>query len=196
MREPGTTARFQRMPPDLERLQTSLDDIAGTVAWAAKWIGHLEDDEIRFEPHSDRPILEAEVDRLRAVADALVPGRVRDSSTGRRWYLAPDDVRQRELDNEVVLDEADRKVERMAAETNAARDEAERSERRREDERRQREAQEAGRRSRVVAYLGERGPSTTRDLATGAGLAEAEVERAARNAGAKRGRDRLWRLKA
>ncbi len=184
------------MPPDLERLQTTIDDIAATVAWAAEWIGHLEDDEIRFEPHSDRPILEAEANRLRAVADALVPGRVRDSTTGRRWYLAPDEVRQRELDAEAVLDEADREVERVAAETNAARDRAELSERRREDERREREAQEAGRRSRVVAYLRERGPSTTTDLATGAGVAEAEAERAARNAGAKRGRDRLWRLEA
>lgn len=184
------------MPPDLERLQTTLDDIAGTVAWAAEWIGHLEDEEIRFEPHSDRPILEAEANRLRAVADALVPGRVRDSTTGRRWYLAPDDVRQRELDAEAVLDEADRAVERVAAETNTARDRAEVSERRRQDERREREAQEAGRRSKVVVYLRERGPSTTRDLATGAGVAEAEAERAARNAGAKRGRDRLWRLEA
>jgi hypothetical protein len=36
------------MPTDLERLQTTLDDIAGTVEWAAGWLEHLENEEIRF----------------------------------------------------------------------------------------------------------------------------------------------------
>jgi hypothetical protein len=182
------------MPTDLERLQTTLDSIAGTVEWAAGWIDHLESEEIRFDAHSDQPILAAEVERLQAIADALVPGRVRDSSTGRRWYLAPDDVRQRERELVAALDAADRRVAKVAAETQAERRDDERSDQRREEERREREAERAAGEAAVRTYLLDHGPRTEKEIAEATGVGETWASIHAKSVGAKRGRDRRYRL--
>ena len=77
---------------DAVALQGALDEIAQTVEWAARYIESLEAADEDDAVLSDRPGLLAELARLRVVADAVVPGRVIDRSTGRRWYLAPDDV--------------------------------------------------------------------------------------------------------
>ena len=71
---------------------------------------------------TDLEILKAELDRLRVVADALQPGRVRDPRSCRRWYLAPDDVAQRTRVLEQALDGADRDVAAAGARATAARE--------------------------------------------------------------------------
>jgi hypothetical protein len=77
---------------DAVALQGALDEIASTVEWAAHYIEGLEANDDGNDGLSDRPGLLADAARLRVVADAIVPGRVIDRSTGRRWYLAPDEV--------------------------------------------------------------------------------------------------------
>jgi hypothetical protein len=188
---------------DLERIQSALDEIAGQVDWAVGWLEHLEEQELRFDADSDRPILKAEAERLRAIADAIVPGRVRDVSTGRRWYLSPDDVRQREADLARVLDDADANVAKVIDETLASRETEKDRRRRRDEERRVFAAQGAARDESVRRFLREHGPSTAAEIAEGAAIAplvglepEAMAETTARSIGAKRGRDRRWRLEA
>jgi hypothetical protein len=93
--------------PDYEEIQTRLDDIADTVDWASGWLEYIEENELRLGI-SDRELLRADADRLRLVADALVPGRVSDPSSGRRWYLAPDEAGPREQELRRSLATADR----------------------------------------------------------------------------------------
>jgi hypothetical protein len=106
---------------DPERLQETLDEIAGTVEWATGFLDYLEDREVRIGV-TDLEILKAELDRLRVVADAVLPGRVRDPRSDRRWYLAPDDVAQRTRELEQALDGADREVAAAGARVTAARE--------------------------------------------------------------------------
>jgi hypothetical protein len=113
--------------PDLERLQSTLDEIAGTVDWALKWMAFLED-ETNFDPQSDRPILETEAARLRVVAD---------------WFQAESATRPRAADGISLLTRLgnamkgrwlpDPNVEQVSQETEAARGERERRERAREE---------------------------------------------------------------
>jgi|GEM_PF-1709598 hypothetical protein len=180
---------------DRVRLQDTLDDIAGTVAWAADYIELLHEDQ-RGLDLSDLPGLLADLDRLRVVADALVPGRVRDAG-GHRWYLAPDDAARRSGALEVSLDEADQKVNEAFASQDRARDEAKTKEQkdadRRAREQAQREEQKRDDRAAVQAFLASRGPSTLAEIVRGTGIDEWRAELAAKSA-AKRGRDRRFVL--
>ena len=87
--------------PDYERLQGTLDDIAGTVEWAASWLEYLETEEVRVGT-TDLDILKADLARLRIVANTLVPSRVRDTSSGRRWYRAPDEAWPRHMCSKAI----------------------------------------------------------------------------------------------
>ncbi len=177
---------------DLERLQTTLDEIAEMVEWAAEWLETLED-EVSFAQNTDRPILEAEAARLRLVADALVPGRVRDDTSGQRWYLAPDEASQRAARLEGALDRADREVERIGRETEERRAAAEHRDRRHQEDNRRREADRRRESEKVASFLRDHGAATAKEIAQATGLSTMLAEIAA-GAVAKRGRDRRFRL--
>jgi hypothetical protein len=176
--------------PDYERLQGTLDDIAGTVDWAAGWLEYLETEEVRVGT-SDLEVLKAELTRLRLVADSLVPGRVRDPETGRRWYLAPDEAKPRELALEAALERADAEVDHALDHVVKQREEEDRHEverkeerQRGDEERQQRQQQEQ---ERVRQFLTEHGASTTKEIAAGTGLNSFAADQAAK-AVAKRGK--------
>jgi hypothetical protein len=183
--------------PDYEALQTRLDDIASTVEWASGWLEYLEENEVRGIGTSDRELLAAEVERLRLVADALVPGRVRDPSSGKRWYLAPDEAGPREIELERSLATADRKVdqtdERLRRERAEEQQEREEREERRERESAERQARHAREREQVLTYLREHGPSTLKAIVEATGLTSYAAEQAAKSV-AKRGRDQRFTL--
>lgn len=183
------------MAPDYERLQTALDDVAGTVEWAAKWIEILEED-TDFGT-SDLAVLKAEAARLRAIADALVPGRVRDPSSGRRWYLAPDEVAARERILEGALEQREQEVDRVSGELDAQRREEERAKDEREEQRAQRHRQQQQRedqeQAQVATFLGEHGAATLAEIKRATGLSEYAAERAAK-AVAKRRQDKRFEL--
>lgn len=165
--------------PDYERLQNALDDIAGSVEWAAGWIEYIETEEVRLGT-SDLEILKADLARLRVVVDSLVPGRVRDPSSGRRWYLAPDEAGPRELDLERALQRADREVKQAAERV----DDQQREEKQRMDERELRDSERFQRqgeeRELVRAFLTEHGPSTAKEIAAGTGLNSFAADQAAK----------------
>jgi hypothetical protein len=177
--------------PDYARLQTALDEIAEIVEWAAGWLEYLEENEVRGVGTSDLQILKADAARLRIVADALVPGRVRDTSSGRRWYLAPDEAGPRERELQVALDQSDREVEQATDEVEEQRrDEKQRQERReRENEERAQRHQEE--QEQVAAFLREHGPSTVKEIAEATGLSAFTAERGAKAVG-KRGNDQRF----
>jgi len=178
---------------DSERLQTTLDDIAGTVEWASEWIEELEDEAFRGDAGSDLPILVAQGKRLRAVADAVLPNRVRDPVTGRRWYLAPDDALQRTRDVDSAIDKSDADLARAATQLAAKRKEADRLEAEREIDQRQRHERDAARQTAVSGFLREHGPATASEIAHATGLDTFIAEIAARQV-AKRGRDKRFRI--
>lgn len=182
--------------PDYERLQGTLDDIAGTVDWAAGWLEYIETEELRLGT-SDLEVLKAELTRLRLVADILVPGRVRDPETGRRWYLAPDEATPRELALEAALEKADTEVDRASDHVVKQREEedrheAERNEERQrgDEERHQRQQQEQ---ELVRQFLTEHGASTAKEIAAGTGLNNFAAEQAAK-AVARRGKGQRFAL--
>jgi hypothetical protein len=192
--ERGRGVLVENAVADHERLQTILDDIAGTVEWAAGWLEYLEENEVRGVGTSDLGILKADVARLRIVADALVPGRVRDTSSGRRWYLAPDETGPREQELQRALDQADREVERAAHEVGEQRqgeeqEQRKRKERQREDDERRQQHQEE--QEQVAAFLRDHGPSLVKEIAEGTGLSAVAAERAVK-AVAKRGKDQRF----
>jgi len=159
--------------PDYELLQESLDRIVESVEWAAVWIEYLEREE-RARGTSDLDILKADLRLLRMVADALVPGRVRDTSSDRRWYLAPDETAPREQELLRGLDQATRDVEFAVEEVEERRRAEDRNEQK-VDERRKREPdkplqRQEGERKLVFAFLRENGPSTIKEIAAGTGL--------------------------
>ena len=172
---------------DGERLQSTLDEVADSMEWAAGWIEYLEENEVRVGT-SDLDVLKANVARLRVVSDAVLPARVRDPRSARRWYLAPDEAFQRERELEQALDEADGDV------ADAQRDVEQR--RRKDDrdrERRKRSAEEHDRlsdqqRDKVKAFLRANGPSTAAEIASGTSLAAGTADATARTV-AKRRRD-------
>jgi len=179
--------------PDYQRLQTALDEIAESVEWAAGWIEYLEENEVRGVGTTDLAILKAELARLRVVADALLPARVRDSSSASRWYLAPDEEGPRERRLEQLLDEAEAEVEQQAKHVAQEREEEEQRKRekeRRDDERHRRQVEE---RRQVEQFLQEHGPSTEKEISTGTGLSSYSV-RLATDGLAKLGRDRRYSL--
>jgi hypothetical protein len=183
--------------PDYERLQATLDDIAGVVEWAVGWLEYLEENEVRGIGTSDRAILKAESERLRVVADGLLPGRVRDPLSGRRWYLAPDEAFPREQLLLRALDVADEETGRAGREVTEGRLEDEREEQERKD-RRQREDNERRERheqehAEVAAYLRKHGPSTATEIAEGTDLSVFAAEQAAK-AVAKRGKDQRFAI--
>lgn len=165
---------------DAERLQSTLDDIADSVEWGADWITYLEDEEVRVGT-SDREILRAQVPRLRLVADAVLPGRIRDERTGRRFYLAPDDVAARARGLGEALDDADREVARVQREVEATRAEEERRKERREREEAERSRRDAARRQQVRGFLATHGPATVAQIAAGTGLEKVAAEWAAKS---------------
>lgn len=184
------------MAPDYEHLQSSLDDVAATVEWAAGWIEYLEENEVRVGT-SDLAILQAELRRLQVVADSLVPGRVRDPASGRRWYLAPDEVTARELLLQRALDSSAKDVERVTAETYEQRDQEKREDEERDEARARRDQQQRQRedteQAAVEAFLHEHGASTLAEIKRGTGLSEFAAERAAK-AVAKRRTDKRFEL--
>ena len=113
--------------------------------------------------------------------------RVRDPSSGRRWYLAPDEAGPRELDLERALQRADRDVEQAAERV----DDQQREEKQRTDERELRDSERFQRqgeeRELVRAFLTEHGPSTAKEIAAGTGLNSFAADQAAK-AVAKRGK--------
>ena len=183
--------------PDYERLQTVLDEIAGTVEWAAGWLEYLEENEVRGIGTSDLKVLKVDLRRLQIVADTLVPGRVRDTSSGRRWYLAPDEADPRERQLQLVLDQSEREVEQVTAEVEEqrrveGREEGQRKERReREDEQRAQQRQEE--QEQVAAFLRTHGAATTKEITEGTGLSAFAAEAAAKTV-AKRGKDQRFRI--
>lgn len=178
---------------DLERLQGTLDDIASTVEWAVKWLEYLEAEELRFDPDSDRLVLEAEGNRLRVVADAVLPDRVRDPASGRRWYLAPDDARQRADDVESALDAADAEVKRAAQVVEGRRRESEREKAERDQRDQERAELSQRQRAQVAEFLREHGPATAKEIAQATGLSSSTAAFVADTV-AKRGRDQRFRL--
>jgi hypothetical protein len=182
--------------PDYEELQTRLDDIADTVEWASGWLEYIGENELRIGV-SDRELLKADAERLRLVADALVPGRVRDPNSGRRWYLAPDEAGPREQDLLRSLATADREVEATASRlqqerADDAREQEEREQRRERDSERRR-LQQRRERDQVTAFLREHGPSTLKAIVEGTKLTSFGAEQAAK-AIAKRGKDQRFTL--
>jgi len=171
---------------DRERLQRTLDDIADTVEWGAGWIDYLEEHEVRVGT-SDLAILKADLSRLRVVADAVLPDRIRDPRSGRRLYLAPDDVAQHARELMRALDEADRQVDEGAAEVETTRTAEKRRHEREERADAERAQREAAERSRVREFLLAQGPSTSAQIAAGVGLSTTAAEWAARSV-ATRGR--------
>lgn len=182
--------------PDYEELQTRLDAIADTVEWASDWLEYIEENELRVGI-SDRELLKADAERLRLVADALVPGRVRDPSSGRRWYLAPDEAGPREQELKRSLATADREVEVTAGRLRQEREDEAREQQKR-DERRQRDSVEREQRQerereQVRAFLRENGPSTLKAIVVGTKLSSFAAEQAAKSV-AKRGKDQRFTL--
>ncbi|MDP8904041.1 MAG: hypothetical protein M3N29_01770 [Chloroflexota bacterium] len=178
--------------PDLERLQSTLDDVANMVEWAVRWLEVLED-EVSFADDSDRPLLEADAKRLRAVADALLPDRVRDPASGRRWYLAPDDAQLRAASIDKALDDADSEVEQVLAHLAERRRAAREREARRKERERERDELLRHQRALVTGYLRDRGPCTIAQIAEGTGLSKTAAKIAADDV-ARRGRDQRYRL--
>jgi len=174
--------------PDLERLQNTLDEIAETVEWAAGWLTYLETEELRGIGASDRAVLAANAARLRTVADALLPGRVRDAAADRRWYLAPDEAPARERELERALDAADAALAAARRGVTAKRAAEERARFEREHRDEERRQLNAERRLRITDHLRANGPATISELASATGLPTAEVELVARSV-AKRRRD-------
>jgi hypothetical protein len=176
--------------PDYQRLQRTLDEVAQTVEWAAGWIEYLEDEELNGIGVSDREILRADIRRLRLVADALVPGRISDPGSSKRWYLAPDEADSRERDLSRALDAAERDVNVVAKAVADRRSDAKRKARERDD-RHQRQHDVQGQLAtaegkQVAAFLAEHGPATAKEIAAGTGLNSFAAARAAK-AVAKRG---------
>jgi hypothetical protein len=163
---------------DRERLQTTLDDIAEVVEWGSKWIEYLEEEEVRVGT-SDRAILKAQAARLRVVADAVLPDRIRDPRSGRRLYLAPDDVAAHALELGRALDEADAEVEGAERETEASRAQEEEREERKKREKAEAAHRDTEERAQVRAFLEGHGPSTPAQIAAGTGLSKIRAEWAA-----------------
>lgn len=181
--------------PDYQRLQTALDEIAESVEWAAGWIEYLEENEVRGMGTTDLEILKADLARLRVVADALLPARVRDTSSASRWYLAPDEEGPRERRLEQLLDEAEAEVEQQAkhvAEERAEEERRKQEKERREDERHRRQLEE---RRQVEEFLREHGPSTEKEILSATGLSSYAV-RLATDGLARRSRDNRYSLNA
>lgn len=179
--------------PDYQRLQGTLDEIIESVEWAAGWITYLEEEEVRGIGTTDLDILKAELARLGVVADALLPARVRDSSSAARWYLAPDEEGPRERRLEELLEAADAEVERQANQVLEERREEEREKRARELEDKERHQKQREERRQVEDFLREHGPSTEKEIAAATGLSSLAV-RLATDGLAKLGRDRKYLL--
>jgi hypothetical protein len=179
--------------PDYQRLQTTLDDIAQSVEWAAGWIEYLEENEVRGIGTSDLEILKAELVRLRVVADALLPARVHDSSSASRWYLAPDEEGPRERRLEQLLDEADAEAGRQFKHVREERREEERRKQERERGEHERHQQQQEQRREVEEFLRGHGPSTEKEISAATGLSSYAVRRATDGL-AKLGRDRRYSL--
>ena len=179
--------------PDYQRLQTTLDEIIESVDWAAGWIEYLEEEEVRGIGTSDLDILKAELARLRVVADALLPARVRDPSSSARWYLAPDEEGPRERRLAELLEAADVESERQTSHVLQERREEERRKREREREDDERHARQVEERRQVADFLRTHGPATEKEIAAATGLSSFAVRRATDGL-AKLGRDRRYSL--
>lgn len=177
---------------DAERLQSALDDIADSVEWGAGWIDYLEEHEVRVGT-SDLEVLKAQAARLRLVADAVLPGRIRDGHTGRRFYLAPDDVADRSRSLGAALDDADRAVARAEQQVEASRVDEQRRKEQREQEDAERHRRDATRRQQVRAFLETNGPATVAQIAAGTGLEKFAAELATR-AVATKGKGGMYAL--
>lgn len=174
-------------------LQDALDDIAATVAWAIDYIEVLVDTEENGRDLSDLPGLRAQLTRLRLIADALVPGRVRDAAAERRWYLAPDDAHDRVRQIEHLLEEAARATTEAFAAQDRAREDAEHKERERADRADREAAERRNHQALVAGHLRDRGPSTLAAIVEGTGLSKWAAEQAAQRV-ARRGRDHRFVL--
>jgi hypothetical protein len=179
--------------PDYQRLQTTLDEIIETVAWAAGYIQYLEENEVHGIGTSDLEILKAELARLRVVADAMLPSRVHDPSSDARWYLAPDEEGPRERRLEELLDEAAAEVERQAKVVAEERREEERRKQEKERADDERYAKQSEERDQVADFLRTHGPATEKEIATATGLSSFAV-RHATDGLAKLARDRKYSL--
>lgn len=180
---------------DPVRLQDTLDDIVGSVEWAAKYLDSLMEsgDSPAFD--SDLPGLQADLERLRVVADALVPGRVVDQATQKRWFLAGDDAAQRSPHLSHRLDAADRAVEKAFEDANAERTARALSDQRSKEAQAARDRKHRENVARVGDWLAREESASAKQIAVALGeVSEWEAERCAQEAGAKRGRDRKFRL--